>query len=232
MFQTIHKNNIVTFLTLTLIILHQGIYAQRVGIKTTSPTTDLDINGQIRIRGGSPAAGKVLQATDASGHAVWADNTGNGLPMVAFSANGAATGGASNIPGNGVYYRVPFANTLYNWGNHYTGWTGLAGYNTFKVPITGIYHFDVTVDWKYNADGFSGTSIRLIRVRNGVKTSLMTNYQNFMTGSSAYNKISCDVLLNINDEIYVEGNHQKSGTSREFDNTVNTYFNGRLVMVQ
>ncbi len=42
-----------------------------VGIQTSTPTADMDINGSIRIRGGSPAAGKVLVAADASGNANW-----------------------------------------------------------------------------------------------------------------------------------------------------------------
>ena len=49
-----------------------------VGIGTLSPTTRLDIEGQIRIRGGSPAAGRVLTA-DATGLATWATPAG-GLP--------------------------------------------------------------------------------------------------------------------------------------------------------
>lgn len=43
-----------------------------VGIGTTSPTTALDINGQIRIRGGAPGRGKVL-VSDAQGKGFWKD---------------------------------------------------------------------------------------------------------------------------------------------------------------
>ena len=46
-----------------------------VGIGTPAPTTRLDIEGQIRIRGGAPAIGRVL-TTDAHGLATWADPTG------------------------------------------------------------------------------------------------------------------------------------------------------------
>jgi hypothetical protein len=42
----------------------------RVGIGTTSPDAALDMNGQIKIRGGSPAAGKVL-TSDVNGLATW-----------------------------------------------------------------------------------------------------------------------------------------------------------------
>ncbi|MBP6624285.1 MAG: hypothetical protein KA198_03890, partial [Chitinophagaceae bacterium] len=42
----------------------------RVGINTSSPATTLDINGQIKISGGAPGAGKVL-TSDANGLATW-----------------------------------------------------------------------------------------------------------------------------------------------------------------
>lgn len=41
-----------------------------VGINTSTPTAPLDINGQIRVRGGAPGAGKVL-TSDANGLATW-----------------------------------------------------------------------------------------------------------------------------------------------------------------
>lgn len=42
-----------------------------VGIGTTSPTQKLDVEGQIRVRGGNPAAGKVLTALNANGDSDW-----------------------------------------------------------------------------------------------------------------------------------------------------------------
>lgn len=45
-----------------------------VGIGTTTPSAALDINGQIKIRGGVPAAGKVL-TSDANGLATWTTPT-------------------------------------------------------------------------------------------------------------------------------------------------------------
>ena len=42
----------------------------RVGVRTTTPTSELDINGQITIRGGTPGAGKVL-TSDGVGTASW-----------------------------------------------------------------------------------------------------------------------------------------------------------------
>jgi hypothetical protein len=48
--------------------------SQSVGIGITAPTQKLDINGQIRIRGGSPAAGSVL-TSDANGVGTWSTPT-------------------------------------------------------------------------------------------------------------------------------------------------------------
>jgi len=45
-----------------------------VGIGTSLPTTQLDIEGQVRIRGGVPGAGKIL-TSDANGTATWENNT-------------------------------------------------------------------------------------------------------------------------------------------------------------
>lgn len=42
----------------------------KIGIKTDTPTVDLDLNGILRIRGGNPANGKILQC-DANGVASW-----------------------------------------------------------------------------------------------------------------------------------------------------------------
>jgi hypothetical protein len=46
-----------------------------VGIGTDAPMAKLDINGQVKIRGGSPAQGRVL-TSDNSGLATWEVNTG------------------------------------------------------------------------------------------------------------------------------------------------------------
>jgi hypothetical protein len=50
--------------------LGRGYFSGYVGIGTTSPTAKLDVDGQIKIRQGSPGSGKVLTC-DASGLASW-----------------------------------------------------------------------------------------------------------------------------------------------------------------
>jgi hypothetical protein len=60
--------------------------SQSVGIGITAPTQKLDINGQIRIRGGSPAAGKILTSA-ADGTASWSET---GTSTGGWSINGNA----------------------------------------------------------------------------------------------------------------------------------------------
>ncbi|HMP93485.1 MAG TPA: hypothetical protein PKD90_11470, partial [Phnomibacter sp.] len=48
----------------------------------TSPAARLDINGNIRIRGGNPVAGHVLTATDALGNAEWKAPAGGAVQKV------------------------------------------------------------------------------------------------------------------------------------------------------
>jgi hypothetical protein len=80
-----------------------------VGINTLAPSTQLDVNGQIRMQGGSPGAGKVL-TSDASGLATWttpsitsAAGTTNYIPK--YTPNGNTLGNSALIDnGNGLHY--------------------------------------------------------------------------------------------------------------------------------
>ena len=49
-----------------------------VGIGTNEPTAQLDVNGQVRIRGGSPASNMVLTSLDNTGLASWEPSSGSG----------------------------------------------------------------------------------------------------------------------------------------------------------
>ena len=51
-----------------------------VGIGTNTPTVSLDVNGQLRIRGGNPGPGKIL-TSDSNGTASWSVPTGSGMPQ-------------------------------------------------------------------------------------------------------------------------------------------------------
>ena len=85
-----------------------------IGIGTTAPTTRLDIEGQIRIRGGSPAVGRVL-TSDATGLAVWTAPTG-GLPSghatQTLRHDGTSWVGNSNLVNTGTNVGIGTTNPL------------------------------------------------------------------------------------------------------------------------
>ncbi len=111
-----------------------------VGIGTATPTTKLDINGLVRIRGGNPVAGNVLTATDANGNAEWM----------------APGGGANKI------LNVSFASFFPT--NSSAGWVngGIIGRRPASA-ITGLLYFEapllvpagsklISIDWLFVDD--------------------------------------------------------------------------------
>lgn len=60
------------------------------GIGTNNPTQRLDVNGNVRIRGGAPAVGDVLTATNTNGTADW-QPANNGVTMVPFHNDNSGT---------------------------------------------------------------------------------------------------------------------------------------------
>jgi hypothetical protein len=76
-----------------------------IGIGNQSPTATLDVNWQIRLRGGSPALGRILMS-DATGIATWQD------PLMSLSGSFWALGGNPVISmqkiGTATNYNLPF----------------------------------------------------------------------------------------------------------------------------
>lgn len=110
-----------------------------LGIGTSTPGARLDVNGQIKIQGGSPADGKVL-VSDASGLANWSG-------AVAFKATG-ATGGVLLF--NSSIDRI-MSVELFDESSSYNPATGV-----FTAPVAGIYHFTYTTEFNGNGGTPSG----------------------------------------------------------------------------
>jgi hypothetical protein len=74
-----------------------------IGVGTSSPSTKLEVAGQIKVTGGSPGIGKVL-TSDANGLATWKDpyapNCENTIPTIY------STGVILNVPDNSQYIYV------------------------------------------------------------------------------------------------------------------------------
>ena len=71
-----------------------------IGVGVGAPSQKLDVNGMVRIRGGSPGSGKVLTSSDANGNAVWsspaspdmASTEGGGTTTISKGGNGSGWG--------------------------------------------------------------------------------------------------------------------------------------------
>jgi hypothetical protein len=124
------------------------------GIGVTAPSAKLDVNGQIKIRGGSPGAGKVL-TSDAAGLAAWtapgelklpySDTVSTPVPLISICNSGS---------GNGILAisKQPTGTTC-----------GIAGeaYSTLGAGLIGTSYATTGSNFgvkgkTYSADGYSG----------------------------------------------------------------------------
>jgi hypothetical protein len=119
-----------------------------VGIGTSTPAATLDVNGQVKISGGSPGADKVL-VSDASGVASWSNSSIN---TGAFAYSGGGT--PQNIPtGTSIVMAFP---AVYVVGNNYS-----ATDNSYTAPTAGFYHFDMQLTFRV-LNAFTGGKILTI----------------------------------------------------------------------
>jgi len=122
--------------------------AGNVGIGTTSPTAKLEVAGQVKITGGSPAAGKVL-TSDSGGLGTWQTPAGTPDGDWVISGTDMYSGVSGNVgigttsPGakldvqttsGGYGVRLGFGNVLKDWllaNSFYSGW----GQSTYALNL-------------------------------------------------------------------------------------------------
>ncbi len=183
-----------------------------VGIGTPSPSAKLEVNGQVKITGGGPGAGKVL-ISDATGLASWGEDN----PKVGFSAYN--QNGATPIA-DATPTVMQFDNITFNDGNYYNPSTSV-----FSILTDGMYHFDVKLVW----DAFSanGEAILAIRV-NGIITEQVRQQVNAASGAATQ-------LLNVNLHLYAGDTvdvvlQQTSGAAQSVNlNPLESVFSGYKV---
>jgi uncharacterized protein (TIGR02145 family) len=115
----------------------------RIGIATNTPTAQLDVNGQVRIRGGNPAAGKIL-TSDSNGTATWnypASGAGLWLPNGNNIYN-------ANIGGVSIGTQTPNSSAITEISSTTKGFLPprmtLAQRNAINNPVEGLMIFNTT----------------------------------------------------------------------------------------
>ncbi len=135
-----------------------------VGIGTNAPTQKLDINGQIRLRGGSPGAGKVLTSSS-NGTASWQPG-GLILPFTGSTTSGTygisiTHNSATGFNGGGYFKSVSssglgvFGEATATSGNTF----GLAGLTASTVGIGVFGNATATTDINYGVYGQTNSSL-------------------------------------------------------------------------
>jgi hypothetical protein len=191
-----------------------------VGLGTTLPTADLDINGSLRLRQSGVANGAVLHAINSQGGAEWINPT-------AFRVNGYSYGVNIIFPNN-TWQDINFGtNVAYNFQT--------ASYNTsnseFVAPRNGVYHFKSQLHFS-NAGYVAQQRLRLRR--NGV-VSTLAHVQFDHNTEIAFHYFSSlldtEVLLQAGDEVWIEAYGQAfgSGNVNINGNSTYTWWCGRLV---
>ncbi|RYY50099.1 MAG: hypothetical protein EOO06_04800 [Chitinophagaceae bacterium] len=123
----------------------------RVGINTSSPSAQLDLQGSLKISNGTQGAGKVL-TSDPAGNASWQ------LPVAASSGFKAFMLGSSIGANNTLF--IPFSTAApqdgkFNDGNYYNNST-----KNYVAPADGLYMFNVTIE----STGISTAAAGLINI--------------------------------------------------------------------
>jgi hypothetical protein len=184
-----------------------------IGINTDNPTALLDVNGTIRIRGGSPGAGKILTA-NAIGLASW-----NSLPAATASFRiGKPTDQSMT---SGLNAQVLFSSEIYNDGNNF-------GLNSFTAPADGLYHFDIKEMW--NLTAVAGQYNIIIGLLLGPSaTELSRSQYRILPGinGSMSTDLSVEVKLTTGQFVFVSG-YQDSGINQQIGSTF-SYFSGHRV---
>ncbi len=174
--------------------LYQNPITQNIGIGTLSPSATLDINGTVKISGGSPAVGKVLMS-DANGNATW-----NAVANPSLN-----TGVAVNLSGNTVIQSsslsstqtVPFVDNIiayrsFDDGNNFDNTT-----NTYTAPASGVYAVSFNIS---NYELAASQNNGILQITLSVQGSSITSWigNSHSIGSYLPNSITGSTLIKLN----------------------------------
>jgi hypothetical protein len=111
--------------------------AGNVGIGTTSPAAKLNVVGQVKITGGSPAAGKVL-TSDATGLASWQSVPADGDWTISGSNIYSSVSGNVGIGTTSPSTKLDVAGVITSTGGNSNNWNTSYGHKTTEDLINGL----------------------------------------------------------------------------------------------
>lgn len=182
-----------------------------VGIGTASPATKLDVNGQVKISGGSPGAGKVL-TSDANGVASW-QSLPSSATNVAFDVYQSTT---QTITGGPTTVQIEFGAEEYDMGNNFSS-------NEFTAPADGLYQFNSAI--RLDGANAEGLYTWLAFYVNGSLYKDKTGQTNDDTWGLS---ISSSIMLEAGDVVSVRFFTDQSSITT-VDGSFNSWFNGHQV---
>ncbi|WP_233872432.1 complement C1q domain-containing protein [Dyadobacter sp. CY323] len=166
-------------------------------------------------------------AFQADPNAIWSDK-------IAFRASGVSEADRKIAPNSDS--NILFSTEEYDLGNNYSA-------NVFTAPVSGIYHFDVSIKFTNALQGeilynMFKSPMYIKQIRNGVTTNIAQAYTNQGHNSTDfYNEISADLKLEQGDQIFLTNGYYPNPNYFSGDflylytDNVATHFNGRLVSV-
>lgn len=165
------------------------------GINTKFPSAGLDVNGTMKIRGGTPGLNKVL-TSDAIGNASWKAIPSQAPTQVGF--------GAYILPSSApVIPCCSFTKLVFAQAED-AGVVNLSS-GTFTAPETGMYHFDAAVTFAVTLAG-TNVSLRLavLSPANVVQASYETRENNASVSTEKTLTISNSIKLAAGQKVEVQ----------------------------
>jgi hypothetical protein len=189
-----------------------------VGIGTNNPSAMLDINGTMKISGGSPGTGKIL-TSDASGNTSWE------TPPALNSGFKAVVGtGGFNVSSSGNTTIIFTAKDYDDPGAFFS--------TAFFVPANGLYHFDAMITWDITGVAPASQYVLVLTVDGADKHGSVMQVPAGSPTRYRTQSISCDLKLTAGQTVSLYVN-QDSGILQTIlgssGSTRYSYFSGRRV---
>ena len=184
----------------------------KTGINTLYPSTTLDVNGVVKIRGGAPGANKVL-TSDAIGNASW-------KPVPPYVAPAKIAFGAYNPPGSSqVISGYSYTKILFTEAEE----IGVANFSNgvFTAPETALYHFETFVTIPLQ----SATDVYLRIVVKNVSDNVIRSYESTQKNRSAASEKTFTVSTTTS---LVAGNKVEVQLYHTSGSSINIGFQGSL----